>query len=872
MAASRSRNLRERTRHILIAGLAALLLAALTAWTTDAQQGEAFPSFPVDQPQSIDFDVDQGSFGDLTAREQTDQLRDWLLFTAVSDVGLSTEAISQIFYDVPSIRSDYLRPVANFEFGVTRSAYIGDGRIVVLVPPAGPDERTDHLAWVADRHRKDTGEIPTTLVVFEYELNPAGPTGLLTRRQPVDTAEMFTEDAGYYETALDSVGDLDRFLTRTEDVTFAHVEGDQLVVGGRDILGHDSRALKPEHVAMIYQSETRVSSAVDGFNSRWQAEFDALNAGWQNRSYRTENERAALEQQFDAVAAELQQRRDLEWEELASSLSEVSGTGFSLDAKYDYAGLAASFAEKRDALLDEVVSSPAVGVDDVSLAANGLEHADEVPLLRLINTLMSSERRMDIELGESLRHDVDAHRYQVARYAGSVQGTEAGMTMFYTDLLAKLWTIDYLGAAPVDAVPDFATDIAVKLSPIYRKEFTDLPSVRLWFGADDLGFQAAGEGDTLLFARKGTRIYAASSNPLQPGLEVRAGAYWAAPIDWWNDHYEEIARYEPEYERLNGLMKWSLIIGWLEESGRSDLLGFLDNAPVERDRWFADWVRSRPDLRFQQWAEIGFFPRGYQGASTEALPVLISEPFSVFGGDIWTLRGGVSLADERTFADRPSLPADGNVLLLRSDLDYAQAPAGTGGELYTRDDVRYAFEAEATGAAVVTTEVQQSDVTLRGPFGEFANAGIRRTVRYQDGTLGIGTSIDDVNLGNLTIDRTGRGFAVGWRSRDVELGEALARRVSGSADPLGTLLADPDVATVITLPSEPGHVWVKMVSAALWLELAPEGAGTDGPDRGWQARVAAQTGDAVSYQLAWIDESSLEGTLAGLEYERRERG
>ena len=38
--------------------------------------------------------------------------------------------------------------------------------------------------------------------------------------------------------------------------------------------------------------------------------------------------------------------------------------------------------------------------------------------------------------------------YQAARYDGDLQGTEVGMVLFDTDLLAKLWAIDFDESSP----------------------------------------------------------------------------------------------------------------------------------------------------------------------------------------------------------------------------------------------------------------------------------------------------------------------------------------------------------------------------------------------------------------------------------------
>lgn len=192
----------------------------------------------------------------------------------------------------------------------------------------------------------------------------------------------------------------------------------------------------------------------------------------------------------------------------------------------------------------------------------GLRTNDEGPLFELMDKLNEAGRPEAHEL-EAL---TDRHKFQAARYDGSLQGTEVGMTLFYTDLLAKLKALDYWNQAVISG---FRALTQVHLSPVYDAELEVLRDTRLWFGPLDQGFQDT--GDTLLFARNSTRIYAASSNPFKPGKEVEPNAESAAFLGWWNDHYEEVAAYEPEYQRLNEIMKWSLLVTWLNKNNSESL-------------------------------------------------------------------------------------------------------------------------------------------------------------------------------------------------------------------------------------------------------------------------------------------------------------
>src|SRR5262249_23548485 len=150
-------------------------------------------------------------------------------------------------------------------------------------------------------------------------------------------------------------------------------------------------------------------------------------------------------------------------------------------------------------------------------------------------------------------------KFQHARYDGSLAGTEDGMVLFYTDLMAKLWALDYFGRAPEEQVRGFVPLLKVSVSPIYEREGIELSGTRLWFGPRDSGFSKLKDG--LAFSRVATRVYAASSNTLQPGKEAEANAASARFLGWWNDHYAQVADYEPQYKRLNEIMKWSAILG-----------------------------------------------------------------------------------------------------------------------------------------------------------------------------------------------------------------------------------------------------------------------------------------------------------------------
>lgn len=809
-----------------------------------------FKDFPVGQARMINLAARREALEDLTPREQLDQMRDWLLFTAAASAGLSPESLNQALFDVPPIRHGYLQPVANFEYGETRACYLGNGQVLALVPAAATDERNDRLARIADEQRKNLGEKPTKLLVFEYELkpadNPARQTAQLTRREPVDVKDLFASSAGYFETKVNSLEDLKRFMGQVDDLTYVTMK-DGLTVGGRKVKGHDYRGIRIEEIATLYQSEAKIR----GGKSAIKQKIDEFNARWQSRTYTTDAERNALElehaREEAALKEELRQRRD--------TPGFVNGSGFSLDPTFDYPALAAKF----DSVIAPGISRVLAGdPQKIQRAREGLAHKNADPLFELLGELAATGQSGEI-LAHALEESInDSHGFQAARYDGEMQGTEAGMVLFYTDLLAKLWAMNYETSAPAGNVPGFRSMTRLPVSSIYQQELRELSNTRLWFGPRDKGFQVADKGQSVFFARVATRVYAASSNSLKPGVEGQPNAHSAAFLGWWDDHYEEIARFEPEYERLNQIMKWSLVVTWLNQKEQAGTLNFLQGIPVERGNWFPEWVKQHPQLRYTAWDKIKFNQRGYDATTTETLPRLRSESYRLFGLEHWLI-GGVSLGSEETFAGRAALSSDSAVAQTarRSNLNYAPGES-TASALKNLDGTTFRFRNTSPNEAIITANARDG-AKLRGSYGEVANETVERTVAGKNGQLSVGARLGDSPVGELTVGNAENGFNVGWASRDMDAGPALARRLSTSPEPGKALALDHDVQAAIKLPD--GGYLVKLKGSNRWMNLAPEGSPSTNLPAGFEARVGDFNANAKNYNLKWVKPEEVPGRL-----------
>ena len=224
--------------------------------------------------EELDFAVDESAWDRKTSnRERMDQLRDWTLMAVLGASGLPEDDLARILFDLPEIRHGHMRAIANFEFGQTRSRYIGDGCVVALLPKCSKVESVDYLAHIADEHRKTLGSKPKKLLVFNYQLDAAAQTGSVARQPDFDGGELFSKENGYFESEIRGQQSLISFLKQVEDITYANVEDDMLELGGRKLLGRKYRGLRLEDVAAIWQAQTKLYEEAGPFWDRVSSGF-----------------------------------------------------------------------------------------------------------------------------------------------------------------------------------------------------------------------------------------------------------------------------------------------------------------------------------------------------------------------------------------------------------------------------------------------------------------------------------------------------------------------------------------------------------------------------------------------------------------------
>ncbi|MFS8096218.1 hypothetical protein LFM09_03675 [Lentzea alba] len=217
--------------------------------------------------------------------------------------------------------------------------------------------------------------------------------------------------------------------------------------------------------------------------------------------------------------------------------------------------------------------------------------------------------------------------YNEARYEGGIAGTEVGMTLFYTDLIAKQW-VDGVGDG-VPTISGFVPDSKAETPPGHCATTPSAESGRLWFGQNDKAFSFT--DDKALMGAQSTRLFSRSDG--ETG-EVEPSYGFGRGLQWWDEHYRAVADYEAQYARLDQIMRWSGALEWLNSKKKK-----LPEVEPRNDLKFASWFQSRDDLKER--SDI----RPVEPPSAERESVL-TKPSSAFKNCGFNrVRGGVSLGD-----------------------------------------------------------------------------------------------------------------------------------------------------------------------------------------------------------------------------------
>ena len=733
-----------------------------------ATHSAPFARFPIGEARSVTFEP-----GELLAEadvlQRRNQYRDWLLYLVVADAAPSQEALLAALHDIPPLRRMSLTSIASYDYTETRSRLIADGTVLALVPAAADDAtRRAQLARIADEHYKNTGQRPATVVPFAYSLDDRGPGATLVRLGNVSGDDLFSAAYGFLSTTVASISDLERFLAASDDLTAVELTDSGLRMAGRSYADHHVPKMTLDDVAALWQADRKLSPR--------RAELSAFQEECVDRPL-TPSAHAACQIRQRALGAS------------------PADSGFSLDPSYDFAKLKAAWVSLGDDLRE-------AGVDEETFDAvsEAIDDSDPDPFVEVWSAVRGPLRK-------KLFRAQAAATFQEARYDGPLAGTAVGMTLFYTDLLAKLWAIDFAHHAPTRQIRDMVPIANRSVEPIYERESKALPSTRLWFGTNDAGFQK--DAAALRFSHISTRVFAKSQSLLGNEEESEAAMDSATFINWWNDNYERIAQFEPQYERLNAIMKWSAVVRWLADRAASSRLGFLSAVKPHDKAWFPSWASTQP-LRFSAWQEIRFYPQGHGDAPAETLQTLLSEsPISM-------MSGGVSLAEGKTFTRRAVMSTEVPPSWRRSAIDYGSFERGAarGVTSYrTAEETLFRLEA-STGRVQITP---RAAAHLRDPASESATATFALDFRPRAGGLVTRVLAGDSPIAELSIASRGNAFHVAFKGLEREQAVQLARRTLPGPGAARSIRDSGLAKAVIETPE--GDTWVMLRDSDRWIRM-----------------------------------------------------
>jgi len=522
-----------------------------------------------------------------------------------------------------------------------------DGNDCIVIVPRGKSDEKSLTGNIIDEKFAGTNSVPKSVHIFEYSVDFS--SGLLNifYSRTVSGKQIFSGEYNYFEKEIKTLDDFKDFAGgKIDDITKIEWKEKSIIFGGRKYSGNVTRALFLEDIAALYQAYNMPVSKEK--EKQYRNDYE----NFINRKYEelTGNDKKLRKALSAGTIAKSQILGDIRKKIPYIKLSEQeSHIGFSLDTGVNYAGISddllkvskkdAQFVNPQDKELNALIDSYSDNI--ISSAEKIKKQFTLEPFLIIRRKFAASKEPVERRFDDLLQHIEMKNSYQYSRYDGLLQGTLPGMILFYTDLTAKLWALDYKGLAPKNYITGFRTMSEIKVPKLYWADFVKLSKTRLWFGLRQESFEIY--GDKLLFAPTATRVYAASSNPLFPGKETKPNFQSAGFLGWWDMHYPAVAEYEPQYHKLNQLQKWGCIFTVLKEEN-SHLLDFLFQVPVTRNLNFETWYKNTGYIKVK--TDIPFEDRTRHNKKTECLELLASRDYPLMGQRFF-LYGGVSLASRK---------------------------------------------------------------------------------------------------------------------------------------------------------------------------------------------------------------------------------
>ncbi|AHH97323.1 putative secreted protein [Kutzneria albida DSM 43870] len=442
--------------------------------------------------------------------------------------------------------------------------------------------------------------------------------------------------------------------------------------------------------------------------------------------------------------------------------------------------------------------------------------------------------------------------YSQARYDGPLAGTEVGMTLYYGDYIAKQWSTGVGGGVPDKAVPGFVADPDATIPWGHCPEGSEPTSEsgRLWFGQNESGF--AYTANRVTIGAQATRLFAKSNGDAG---EVEPSYAFGRGLGWWDQHYDAVASYEPQFERIDQIMRWSGALEWLVTKAGKRLPD--SGGTAGPGLKFADWYAKHTELRER--SAIDFVSPPSAG-DREAV---LSKPSKTFEECGFTaINGGVSLGNlltrQGTRDHHPDLPSSvGRAGVY--DQGSAYDPATGTGHLkqVSLDDAgkaesyrQYTFSAPAQGGAAVETTASGRKVGSLGGVKVNLDAGTPRQVRNDTsadrGHITQRVEVQGKELGALDVRKDHDSVTLAWQSSVVD--NAL-RLLNAEQSRPGV---EPGSGAVLSHQDASGQVQYQLGGIdGPWLETTP-GAKPPGSELTFRLGAPRQQGGTAEFSQATL--------------------
>jgi len=541
----------------------------------------------------------------LPAEERDEQIRDWAVFGLANLLDFDQRQLDENFWDKSPVRDPFLIDLIAYHNGPGRSLLdsgsneflTGDDTLHVLVPEDAP-YRARTIGMVLDNRRRDMEDDPNEVILYDYRIDYNTQEVLLIPSEAQPTQAVRAE-YGYVEMQIETLDDLQTFLAQTQHLSQIRVENDTLWVGGWNWPDVPTGRVTAQDLTVLQQGYL---NADDSLLLREPA--FSLDSGPQ----------LTLEELLPIL------------EPLYPELVGVDEQAILFIEEWT------EWLTSDDLLL--YVTEP----DFLSDVILRIDETEEIEC-SIIFPYSECYERIWATLGDRSRPwQLLSYAYlgdpphQYARYEGGLEGTDVGMTYFYTDILAKGWFYDLGAGNPYGRVEGFVPKALSNVPWSHCK--TGDESGRIWFGLNEDSLLVSPDG--VNFGDITTRLFTLVEDPNYGEREIEPSYSFGQGVWWWDQHYLPMADYEPQYHRLDQLMRWSAAIAWLVDE--DNLL--LPEAPpetIQTDWRFDEWLTGHPELKWQ--FDIPFIEVPNQ--TTETVLRLFSDPYQNCDTS-WISSGGVT--------------------------------------------------------------------------------------------------------------------------------------------------------------------------------------------------------------------------------------